>query len=82
MVSESPESPSSTLMTEGLLTSRFGSHESVCKPVHARAGQGRGTENSKVELVRRNVEKVGDKIGNKLELNCAKLSRSKNKTLV
>ena len=58
MVSESPDSPSSTLMTEGLLTSRFGSHESVCKPVQARPGQARGADNSKVELIRRNVEKA------------------------
>ena len=61
MESKDTESPSSTLMTEGLLTSSFGSHESVCKPVQPDLGQVGGRremQGGKVEMVRRNVYKV------------------------
>ena len=61
MVGERTESPSSAMMTEGLLTSSFGSHESVCKPVRPDCRQGgvQGAESSKIQLIRRNVLKVG-----------------------
>ena len=56
------ESPSSNGMTEELLTSRFGSHESVCKPDQPDLGQvmvGRVGETGKVDQLRRNIYKVG-----------------------
>ena len=56
------ESPSSSGMTEELLTSRFGSHESVCKPDQPDLGQvmvGRVGETGKVDQLRRNIYKVG-----------------------
>ena len=61
MESKDTESPSSTLMTEGLLTSSFGSHESVCKPVQPDLGQVGGRremQGGKAEMLRRNVYKV------------------------
>ena len=61
MESKDTESPSSTLMTEGLLTSSFGSHESVCKPVQPDLGQVGGrreVQGGKAEMLRRNVCKV------------------------
>ena len=61
MVSKDKESPSSALMTEGLLTSSFGSHESVCKPVQPELEQVRGmreVQGGKVEMIRRNMCKV------------------------
>ena len=62
MVGKIPESPSSKGMTEELLTSRFGSHESVCKPDQPDLGQvmaGRMDERGKVDQLRRNMYKVG-----------------------
>ena len=61
MVGESTESPSSNMMTEGLLTSSFGSHESVCKSVQPDCGQVRvqGVETTKIQLIRSNLLKVG-----------------------
>ena len=61
MVGERTESPSSAMMTEGLLTSSFGSHESVCKPVQPDCGHGGvpGAESSKIQPIRKNVLKVG-----------------------
>ena len=49
-------------MTEELLTSRFSSHESVCKPDQPDLGQvmaGRMDERGKVDQLRRNMYKVG-----------------------
>ena len=78
MVGQNTESPSSTGMTEKLLTSRFGSHESVCKPDHRFGshesvckpdqpdlGQvmvGRVEETGKVDQLRRNIYKVGSSL--------------------
>ena len=62
MGGKNTESPSSTGMTEKLLTSRFGSHESVCKPDQPDLGQvmvGRVEETGKVDQIRRNIYKVG-----------------------
>ena len=62
MASKDTVSPSSALMTEGLLTSSFGSHESVCKPVQPDLGQVCGmreVQGGKVEMLRRNMFKVG-----------------------
>ena len=62
MVGKNTESPSSNGMTEELLTSRFGSHESVCKPDKPDLGQvmaGRVEEIGKVDQLRRNIYKVG-----------------------
>ena len=61
MVSKDTESPSSALMTEGLLTSSFGSHESFCKPIQPDLGQVGGrkeVQGGKAEMLRRNVYKV------------------------
>ena len=61
MESKDTESPSTALMTEGLLTSSFGSHESVCKPVQPDLGQVGGrreVQGGKAEMLRRNVCKV------------------------
>ena len=61
MVSKDTESPSSARMTEGLLTSSFGSHESVCKPVQpdlGPVGGRREVQVGKTEMLRRNVCKV------------------------
>ena len=61
MVGKTTESPSSTGMTEKLLTSRFGSHESVCKPDQPDLGQvmvGRVEETGKMDQIRRNIYKV------------------------
>jgi hypothetical protein len=49
-------------MTEELMTSRFGSHKSVCKPDQPDLGQvmaGRVEETGKVDQLRRNIYKVG-----------------------
>jgi hypothetical protein len=62
MVGQNTESPSSTGMTEKLLTSRFGSHESVCKPDQPDLGQvmvGRVEETGKFDQLRMNIYKVG-----------------------
>ena len=56
MVCKNTESTSSNGMTEELLTSSFGSHESVCKPDQPDLGQG---ETRKIEQFRRNIYKVG-----------------------
>ena len=65
MVGKSTDSPSSNGMTEELLTSRFGSHESVCKSDQPDLGQvmaGRQTESRKVDQLRRNIYKVGSSL--------------------
>ena len=62
MVGKTTDSPSSNGMTEELLTSRFGSHESVCKADQPDLGQvmvGRVEETGKVDQLRRNIYKVG-----------------------
>jgi hypothetical protein len=62
MVCKNTESPSSNGMTEELLTSSFGSHESVCKPDQPDLGQVMGItqgETRKIEQFRRNIYKVG-----------------------
>ena len=62
MVGKTTDSPSSTGMTEELLTSRFGIHESVCKTDQPDLGQvmaGRMDERGKVDQLRRNMYKVG-----------------------
>ena len=61
MVGKTTDSPSSNGMTEELLTSRFGSHESVCKPDQPDLGQvmaGRQVQTGKVDQLRRNIYKV------------------------
>ena len=65
MVGKTKDSHSSNGMTEELLTSRFGSHESVCKPDQPDLGQvmaGRQAESSKVDQLRRNIYKVGSSL--------------------
>ena len=64
MVGKSTDSPSSNGMTEELLTSRFGSHESVCKSDQPDLGQvmaGRQGNTGKVDQLRRNIYKVGSR---------------------
>ena len=65
MVGKTKDSHSSNGMTEELLTSRFGSHESVCKPDQPDLGQvmaGRQAESSKVDQLRRNIYKLGSSL--------------------
>ena len=62
MMVKTTDSPSSNGMTEKLLTSRFGSHESVCKPDQPDLGQvmvGRVEETGKFDQLRMNIYKVG-----------------------
>ena len=61
MVTTKLESPNSHGMSEELLTSRFGSHESVCKPDQVDLAQGLGRvqpETSKLDQCWRCVYKV------------------------